>query len=132
MARTLSLAFAAGALGGLANSLVAWASGESGLSAWLGVAGAPALTPAWLYPRLVWGGLWGLLFALPLGFRSWATRGLVLSLGPSLVQLLVIFPFRAGKGFFGFGLGAATPALVLAFNAVWGLAASAWMKRVAR
>jgi len=48
-----------------------WAAGTYHLTARLGVGIAPALTPNWLYPRLVWGGLWGFLFMLPLHGRWW-------------------------------------------------------------
>ena len=129
--RLLSLCFAAGAFGALVNSLVVWASGHSGLTAALGVSLAPALTLAWLYPRLVWGGLWGLLFALPMSFRSAAVHGLVVSLAPALAQLFVFFP-RAGKGTLGLELGMLTPLLVLLFDAVWGVAASAWLRTTGR
>ena len=131
VARSLSLFFAAGALGGLANSLVVWLSGELGLFRALDVQVAPVLTPAWLYPRIVWGGLWGLLFVLPLSL-AWIPRGLVLSLGPSLIQLLVVFPVKADKGLLGLELGLLTPVLVLFFNAVWGLVASWWVRGTQR
>jgi len=127
IARSLSLFFAAGALGGLANSLVVWSFGETGINHALGVGIAPALSPAWLYPRVVWGGLWGLSFALPLS-SGWLARGLTLSLGPTLVQLLVVFPFEAHKGQLGLELGLATPVLVVFFNAVWGVVASWWIR----
>jgi hypothetical protein len=91
---------------------------------------APALSPAWLYPRIVWGGLWGLLFGLPLATPSWWRRGLLLSLGPSGVQLLVVFPYRAHVGWLGVELGALTPAVVLVANAVWGLVAAWWLRGV--
>jgi hypothetical protein len=58
-------AFAAGALGGLANSVAIWLCGALGITAALGVAIAPAATPAWLYPRLVWGGIWRFLLLCP-------------------------------------------------------------------
>ena len=125
-ARSLSLFFAAGALGGLANSLVVWLFGELGVSRALGVAIAPDLTPAWLYPRIVWGGLWGFSFALPLS-TGWLARGLALSLGPSFVQLLVVFPLEAERGLLGLELGLLTPLLVVLFNAVWGVVASWWV-----
>lgn len=128
MARKLSLVFAAGALGGLVNSLAVWAFGLLGLTTALGVAIAPALTPAWLYPRLVWGGMWGVLFLIPL-HQPWWRRGLLFSLGPTLVQLLVVFPLKAGKGMAGVELGALTPLFVLFFNAVWGLAAAWWLRQ---
>ena len=126
-ARSLSLFFAAGALGGFVNSLVVWIFGELGVSQALGVSINPALSPSWLYPRIVWGGLWGLLFALPLS-SAWVTRGLLLSLGPSVIQLFVVFPMKANKGILGLELGALTPVLVLVFNAVWGVVASWWAR----
>lgn len=127
-ARSLSLFFAAGALGGLANSLVVWGFGELGVSRALGVSIAPVLTPAWLYPRIVWGGLWGFLFVVPLALSRWWQRGLILSLGPTAVQLLVVCPTRAQKGGLCLELGLLAPALVLLFNAVWGLVASWWVR----
>jgi hypothetical protein len=126
-ARRLSLVFAAGAVGAVANGLALWAAGASGLTAALGVRIEPSLSAAWLAPRVVWGGLWGLLFLLPLASQRWVAQGLALSLLPSLVQLFVIFPQHTSAGVLGLGLGAATPLVVLAANAVWGLAASGWL-----
>ena len=65
--RNLSLVFVAGCWGALLNSLAVWLFGVLGIAPALGVHIAPPLTPAFLYPRLVWGGLWGFLFLLPLG-----------------------------------------------------------------
>lgn len=127
VARSLSLFFAAGAVGALANSLFLWAAGDLGVTAALGVGIAPALTPGWLHPRIVWGGIWGFLFALPLS-SPWLRRGLLLSLGPSLVQLLVVFPLREGRGVLGLELGVLTFVVVLTANAVWGVTASWWVQ----
>jgi hypothetical protein len=80
-----------------------------------------------LYHRLVWGGLWGLVFILPLWQNSLFLRGLFISLGPTLVQLFVIFPFQAQKGFLGLDLGILTPVFVVIFNAVWGWVAAIWL-----
>ena len=66
--RTLSLVFAAGCVGAVANSLMVYLFGHLGINAALGVKIAPNLTPSWLYPRIVWGGLWGFLFLLPTWF----------------------------------------------------------------
>lgn len=122
--------FSAGSLGALANSLAVWIFGVFGITTGLGVTIAPALTPPWLYPRLVWGGIWGLLFFLPLLKHNTFLRGLVLSLGPSIVQLFVVFPVKAQKGVLGLDLGTLTPLFVLIFNAVWGLVAVYWIKYV--
>ena len=131
-ARLLSLVLAAGAVGGLANSLAVWAAGTSGLTHALDVRIAPALTPEWLYPRIVWGGIWGLLFLLPLAPQRWIAQGLALSLFPALVQLFVIFPYRSGAGVGGTQLGTLTPLVVLVATAVWGLAASFWLRITGR
>lgn len=126
--KEVSLTFAAGVLGGLANSLTVWLFGAVGLNQLLGVALAPQLTPAWLYPRLVWGGLWGLLFLLPVPKLTYPSRGFFFSLGPSLVQIFVVFPLKAQKGVGGIELGHLTPLLVVFFNAVWGLVTAVWLK----
>ena len=130
--KSIALCFSAGCMGGLANSVVVWLAGAIGITAALGVSIAPALTPGWLYPRLVWGGLWGFLFILPLLKTSPYVRGLVLSIGPTAVQLLIVFPLVANKGVFGVELGTLTPLFVVIFNAVWGLAAAAMLKRFDR
>lgn len=126
--RTLSLVFAAGCVGAVANSLAVWLFGDLGINAALGVKIAPKLTPAWLYPRIVWGGIWGALFLLPFLRNSFITRGLLYSLGPSLVMLFIVFPMKAKKGMFGLDLGTFTPVLVLFFNAVWGVATALWLR----
>ena len=119
--RALLIVFAAGCLGALANSLTVWAFGEFGVTRMLGVAIAPSLSPAWLYPRIVWGGLWGFLFLLPVLVSKPALRGAILSLFPTLIQLFVIFPYKAHKGMAGLELGLMTPLCVIVFNLVWGV-----------
>lgn len=125
--RNLAVVYTGGAVGGLANSLVFWLCDAYGATARLGVEMHPAFTPAWLYPRLVWGGIFGLLFLLPYKNRSIFVRGLLYSLVPSLVQLLYVFPFKQDLGWFGVQLGNWTFLLVLLFNAVWGLIAAAFI-----
>jgi hypothetical protein len=113
--------FAAGCLGGLANSLAVWIFGDLGITSSLGVAIAPSLTPDWLYPRIVWGGIWGLTFVLPIFKSNLFLKGTLLSLLPTIVQLFVVFPYQANKGMAGIELGLYTPAFVLFFNWVWGI-----------
>jgi hypothetical protein len=128
MARKISLVFAAGVLGGLINSLAVWIFGEFGITAAAGVKIAPKLTAAWLYPRLVWGGIWGVLFLLPMMQTSIWSRGFIYSLGPTLVQLFVVFPLKAQKGAMGLELGMLTPLFVVVFNAIWGWTAAIWLR----
>jgi hypothetical protein len=128
LAQKISLVFAAGVLGGLLNSLAVWGAGEFGITAAAGVKIAPKLSAGWLYPRLIWGGIWGVLFLLPmLKTRIWS-RGFIFSLGPTLVQLFVVFPMKANKGMMGIDLGLLTPFFVLLFNAIWGWTAAIWLR----
>jgi len=120
----MAVCYCAGMIGALANSLALWLSGQLGITAFAGVALAPEWTLSWLYPRLVWGGLWGLLYFLAVGGRNarrhWVRKGLWISLLPTLAQLLLVFPRQTPHGLFGLGLGTLTPLFVLLFNAVWG------------
>ena len=126
--KKLLLFFAAGCLGALANSLTVWFFGSTGISSSLGVSIAPSLSPDWLYPRIVWGGIWGFLFILPMMQSKLLLKGTVLSLFPTAVQLFFIFPFQANKGMAGLDLGLYTPLLVLFFNWVWGAVAALSIK----
>jgi hypothetical protein len=127
----MSVGFAAGCLGALVNSWLVWYLGRRGIPHMLGVAIAPKWSLAFLYPRLVWGGLWGLIFILPLwrtGF--WVgvfSRGIIFSLAPTAFQLFYVFPVMAGKGTMGLALGKLTPLFVFSYNAVWGLCAALWV-----
>lgn len=116
--------FAAGCLGALANSLLVWLLGDSGTTRSLGIAMAPSLSPNWLYPRIVWGGIWGFLFFLPLYRSKPIIKGSLLSLLPTMVQLFIIFPYSAQKGIGGVKLGTLTPLFVLFVNWVWGVVTS--------
>jgi hypothetical protein len=129
--RNVSLTYAAGSLGALLNSIAAWLFGLYGITAALGVKLAPALTSAFLYPRLVWGGIWGFLFLLPFLRNRTFWRGIVFSIPPTLVQLFYVFPNKLGKGMLGSDLGSMTPLVVFVLNAIWGLAASYWLRATA-
>jgi len=123
----LSLAYAAGSVGGFMNSLVVWFLGLSGITTVLGISIAPQLSAAWLCPRIVWGGLWGFLFLIPLFANSPFTRGVIYGIGPILVQLFIVFPFKEGKGIMGLDLGSLTPLLVICANLLWGIVTSYWL-----
>jgi len=131
MLQRVSAAFAGGVLGAGVNSLALWALGAYGITARLGIALKPALTAPWLYPRLVWGGLWGLLLVLPLLRGRVGLRGVLFSLAPSAYALLVLLP-AAGKGTLGLDLGTLTPVLVVLLNALWGVTGALWYRTVAR
>ena len=125
--KNISLVFAAGSLGGLLKGLTSWLFGTLGLNALLGSQFAPALTPFWVYQHVVWGGLWGLLFLLPLRRLSPVSLGIIYSLPQTLITLLLLMP-KMGRGMLGLQLGVMTPVLILFFGFVWGIATSLWLK----
>ena len=126
--KRLLIFFAAGCLGALANSIAVWLFGDLGIATSFDVSIAPSLTPGWLYPRIVWGGIWGLLFVLPMLQSKLLLKGAVLSLFPTAVQLFVVFPFKADKGMAGLDLGLYTPLFVVFFNWVWGVVTALTIK----
>ncbi|PLX99427.1 MAG: hypothetical protein C0624_13495 [Desulfuromonas sp.] len=120
----MAVCFLAGLIGALFCSLAAWAFGNWGITALAGVNMAPALTLTWLYPRLVWGGIWGLAYFLLVGSprsrRRWVRKGLLISLLPTLLQLFYFFPYTTPFGQMGVKLGLMTPLFVLLYNFIWG------------
>lgn len=121
----LAVCFCAGLLGALINSAAVWLCGDLGLTEIAGVAIHPRMSTAWLYPRLVWGGLWGLAFFLTVAHRNqrrhWVRKGMLVSLLPTLYQLLVVFPYHTAHGTLGISLGTLTPLFVFMFNLLWGI-----------
>ncbi|KAK9845421.1 hypothetical protein WJX81_006113 [Elliptochloris bilobata] len=85
-----------------------------------------------LFSKVAWGGVWGaFLFLIPLRkvVARWWVRALVYGCGPSLVQILVVFPLTTPYGVGGVGLGALTPAFVFVFNTVgWSIPAYAYFR----
>jgi hypothetical protein len=128
MMRKISVAFSAGVFGGLVNSLAVWVFGVTKAHSILHVSIAPSWSPQWLYPRLIWGGLWSLLFITPILKGQGFMRGFWLSLAPTAAQLLYFLPYQAHKGFLGLQLGTLTPVAVLIFNLLWGISAAAWLR----
>lgn len=120
--RTLPLCFAAGCFGALINSAVVWICDNFGLMEALQVRMPVAYSAEWMYQRIVWGGIWGFLFMLPLYKSSILMKGTIISLIPSLFQLFYVYPYLRGADVAGLNYGVLTPAMVLFLNWVWGIA----------
>lgn len=127
----ISLAYSAGCVGALVNSWLVWYMGRKGIPQKLGVAIAPVWSLDFLYARLFWGGIWGLLFTAPVWQNGFwvgvVSRGIVSCIFPTLFQLLYVFPHLTGKGWMGLALGKLTPVLVFLYNSVWGICAALWL-----
>ncbi|WP_323846098.1 hypothetical protein [Microbulbifer magnicolonia] len=128
--KNLSVCFAAGSLAGLAYALGLWAMGHYGFTRWLGVDIAPYLSNTYLYQRIVWGGICGLIFLLPWQ-KSWLARGFFLSLIPAGILLLLLLPMR-GYGPGAVGLGMMTPLVIVLACAMGGIAASGLLRAQGR
>ena len=123
-----------GILGGLAHALFLYLSGKVGLTQFLGVDIAPHLSWNWLQPKLLWGGIWGALFALCgiMVRRKLVRAALIFSLIPSAFHLFYVYPQLTRYGYLGIGLGLLTPLVVICANAVYGVVMAAWVKESLR
>src|SRR5512144_1387553 len=86
MLRAASAAFAGGVVGALANSAAVLLAANTHLVP------APPGGPPWLYQRLVWGGIFGLVLLAPLLRGRTLERGLLASLVPSAARLTLFAP----------------------------------------
>ncbi len=124
-AQLISVCFCAGLLAALVSTAFAWLCTAYGLTDLAGISLRVSPEIAALYPRMVQGGLWGLLFALtvlhPRSRRQWVRKGMVVSLAPTLYQLFVVFPYQTPYGSLGIELGLLTPLFVFLFNLAWGI-----------
>lgn len=127
--RAISGAFTGGALGALLDSFNIWAMGKTGISDLIGIGMKPEFTGPWLYKRMVWGGVWMLLLILPFLKGRIVLRGVLFSLLPSAMMLLLVLP-SMGKGMFGLGFGALMPLVVIGLNFIYGIFASFWYSKV--
>ena len=122
MFRRLAVAYFAGSVAALVASLaLSLVARSTTFAEWTG--SSPHLVPAfsweWLAPRLLWGSLFGCGYPLLRRRLSPVRAGLVLSLIPSAIDLLLVQP-QAGRGVLALAVGPAAPALVVTGNALWG------------
>jgi hypothetical protein len=115
------MAYFAGAVGALIASFVLWLLAGAKVSE-EAMALVPGLSWSWIERRLLWGSLFGMGYPLVRrrGFTP-VRSGLVLSLLPSIAELVLLMPLH-NQGFLGLSLGGMTPLLVLSTNALWGWA----------
>jgi hypothetical protein len=127
MTRRLSVVFSGGAFGGLLNALLFWLFGIAGISALVGMTAPIKWDPQHIYWGVTWGGIWGVMFLLPLLRGSVVLRGLLFGLAPTLVAWFVVFPLH-GMGPMGLKVGVLMPLMAIVLNAVWGIGAAIWVR----
>lgn len=123
-------ALMAGGLGGLANSIVVWLLGFSGVTPALGCAMVPDLSFEWLFRRVFASALWGVIFLIPVYEKAPLKKGVLLSVLPWLSSVLYVFPVQMDVGYFGLELGSGTPLWTFFFAAVWGVTGALFLSRV--
>ena len=74
---------------------------------------------------MIWGGIWMLLLLLPIMKGRIILRGMLFSLLPSAMMLLMVLP-SMGKGMFGLGFGTLMPAVVVSLNFIYGIFSAFW------
>ncbi len=112
----LSRGFAAGAVGALVLTALVLILSRVGP--------APDVTVAVLYKNVTWGGLWGLLLALPWLTGKWWLRGLILGVAALVVLAVLFMP----------GGGDPNPVRLIigiVLHLVWGLTTAYWYKLTA-
>lgn len=114
-----ALYYAAASLGGLAVALTAWALGRIGVPDILGVAIKPELELGWIYRVMVWGGIWGLIFLLPVNVKPLWLKGALMTLAPVLAAFVIFIPMRGGA-MFALDRGALAPLYIYLINIPWG------------
>lgn len=106
--------FSAGAAGGVANVIAL-------IIIWQFIPGPPmtaAVLKPLLYKQMVWGGIWGFAFLIPIMTQGWVLRGLVWGAAATAVALFVfhVVPFTVGNVIIG----------LIVNSGAWGLVAS-WL-----
>ncbi|MFO0989101.1 MAG: hypothetical protein U1F37_17365 [Alphaproteobacteria bacterium] len=117
--RLLTLGFGAGAFGAVILALVSAGLNALNVQALIGLPPpAPESYLPLFYRAVVWGGIWGVLFAVPVLNRLWWLKGIIIGV---LATLAILFYFNPAV---------TTPpmrfAYALVLNAIWGIAAGAW------
>ena len=121
--RGVTLGFGAGVFGGCVLFAVAYLFNRLQVPQLLGFQPLTRPFPAGLYQLLVWGGIWGVLVALPILNRMWWLKGILIGL---LATAAIAFYFNPAF--------ANAPPVRIAYaavlNAIWGIAAAWWWSLV--
>lgn len=130
MLKKISAAFTGGVVAALLMAVLMWYLGRIGFFSRIGVSLRPELSSARLFIDGGWGGLWGLLFMLPVLKAQIVVRGLVLALPPAVFVLCYRMPHE-GHGVLGLNYGDWAPLVILVSWLFWGVVGAFWYKSAA-
>ncbi|WP_299004467.1 hypothetical protein [uncultured Shewanella sp.] len=118
MKRVLVL-FGAGCIGALLASLLFWLLTYLGLGHYVKFPYFPVLSAGWLYPKVLWGGVYGLLLLIPILESKLWLKVILLSILITLVHLFIALPFSVYRGAAGLNIGLYAFLFALLFNFLW-------------
>jgi hypothetical protein len=124
--RGAARAYGAGAFGGVATGVWVALMSLIRLPALYGVQMIPYLTGHHLSLFALWGGMLGLLFALPILVGQPIARGLLFGVVVALVVLMIVLPVIFHAGFLGERFGHNAWAFVTLYCIGWGIFTSVW------
>lgn len=126
--KTVLFVYGSGSVGALFACLIFWLIPFLGLAHIIHMPIFPVLSDAWLYPKIIWGGLFALCFALPFMRSNTLIKSLALALVISLSELFISLPFSPYKGAVGLNVGMYTFSFILIFNLIWSLMTNMTLK----
>jgi len=120
----LAVCFVAGLLAAVVSALFIWSCNRWGITGLLEVKIGQSLNLSALYPKMFFGGLWGLAYFFTVGIprhrRHWIRKGLWFSWIPSLFALFYLYPNLYNKGLAALDLGMFAPLFIILSNLIWG------------
>lgn len=126
--KKLGLTFAGGCLGGITATALNIALGLINFPSSVGVSYSQEANVGNLYAGILIGGIWGFIFLIPVLNNMWYLKGIILSLIPTLVQLMVVLPLEGGAKFFNIDVQSLTPVYILSLNIVWGMITAGFLE----
>ena len=123
-----SQAFSAGASAAFLTCILVWFAGAVGITDSYGISIKPKLEMLWLYPYIIHGGLWALIYNFPFLQKATVIRGIILSFIPCSFHLFVLYPVFFNEGIMGTRLGDYTPFFIIIAYAIWGVLTSVFLR----
>lgn len=118
MRRKLPIVFASGAFGGFVEALTYYIFSLTGIVTLFGMPAVSGWKPEMVYRPVVWGGLWGIVFFIPLLDEIYILKGVILSLLPTLAAWFIFIPARMPVNM---RPGLRGLLLIIVQNAIWGI-----------
>lgn len=125
--KNISIYFTAGVIGTLIKTFVVIFIARHGLHSILSSSVVFSTSQFHIYRALIFGGLWGLCFFLPIK-NIFLLKGIVISIIYSAFLLLYYFPVVANDGIFASDYGGLAWIYIVFINLIWGVFADLFVR----